>query len=437
MTSISAKVGDLLSPTSGGDRIMSLDVIRGVALLGILLMNIAGFGLPGPAYGEPYELTGGSEGWNFNVWWINTMFFEGTMRGLFSMLFGAGALIFISRAESKGLGIKAADLYYRRVIWLIFFGIIHAYVLLWYGEILFHYGIYGLFLFPMRNLKAKTLIIAGLVLFLGLTGLATKNYLVAKHEHQAMVLAVEKQDAGTELTEEEEGAISAWEESESKPDSATIAGKIADRTGPYHMILWNMASINRFMQSSLTYDLFFWDILGMMLLGMALFKLNVFQASRSYRDYLIMMAIGYAVGIGINYYEIETLVNGEFGRLATAQAEISYGAGRLFMVMGHIGLIVIFVKLGILKFLQRGLAAVGRMALTNYVMDSIICNTIFLLFDQFGQWQRYELYYLVAGIWAFQLIMSPIWLKYFRFGPLEWLWRSLTYKERQPFKKTA
>lgn len=414
---------------------MSLDVIRGVALLGILLMNIVGFGFPGPAYGIPYELTGGDTGWNFNVWWINNMFFEGTMRGMFSMLFGAGAILFISRAENKGLGIKAADLYYRRVIWLIFFGVVHAYILLWYGEILYHYGLYGLFLFPMRNLKPRTLIIAGLVLFLGLTALSVKDYVVTDTAYQEMLAATANQEAGLELSEEEEGAISEWEDMNTLPDSAKIAERIENRTGSYLEVMWNMGSLNQFMQSELTYSYFFWDILGMMLIGMGLFKLNVFQGKRRIRDYWLMVLIGYGIGLPINYYETTILVEGEFGALAGAQAELSYAFGRLFVAIGHVGLIVLFVKSGILKFLQYALASVGRMALTNYVMDSIICGTVFILFDQFGQWQRYELYYLVAGIWAFQLIASPIWLKYFRFGPLEWLWRSLTYKQRQPLRR--
>ena len=98
---------------------------------------------------------------------------------------------------------------------------------------------------------------------------------------------------------------------------------------------------------------------------------------------------------------------------------------------------MLFCKSDILGFLKNALAAVGRMALTNYIMHSVICAFVFtgIGFSLFGQLQRYELYYVVGGIWLFQLIASPIWLKYFRFGPLEWLWRSLTYRERQPFKR--
>ncbi len=107
--------------------------------------------------------------------------------------------------------------------------------------------------------------------------------------------------------------------------------------------------------------------------------------------------------------------------------------------MGHVGLIMIFCKLPILQWLKTSLAAVGKMALTNYLMHSVICLIVFTCvgFGLFGKLQRYELYYVVLAIWIFQLIVSPIWLSYFRFGPAEWLWRSLTYLKVQPMKKTT
>jgi uncharacterized protein len=118
------------------------------------------------------------------------------------------------------------------------------------------------------------------------------------------------------------------------------------------------------------------------------------------------------------------------------KTEQTYQLGRIFTVMGHIGLFMLFIKSGILKFLQTALSAVGKMALTNYLVHTIICTTFFLGFGfgMFGKLQRYELYYVVFSIWLIQLIYSPIWLRYFRYGPAEWAWRSLTYLKIQPFK---
>ena len=106
------------------------------------------------------------------------------------------------------------------------------------------------------------------------------------------------------------------------------------------------------------------------------------------------------------------------------------------VAIGHIALIMILCKLPILKWLKYRIAAIGKMALTNYIMHSIICMIVFtgVGFGLFGKLQRYELLYVVFSIWIFQLILSPIWLKYYHFGPMEWLWRSLSYQKKQPFK---
>ena len=113
----------------------------------------------------------------------------------------------------------------------------------------------------------------------------------------------------------------------------------------------------------------------------------------------------------------------------------TYDLGRIFTTMGHVGMVMLCLKSNFLGFLKRSLAAAGRMALTNYIMHTVIATTIFGIFRQYGQWQRYQLYYLVFGIWTFQLILSPIWLRYFNFGPLEWLWRWLTYGKKPQFKR--
>ncbi len=152
-----------------------------------------------------------------------------------------------------------------------------------------------------------------------------------------------------------------------------------------------------------------------------------------------MMLFGYGIGLGINAYETRLLVSSNFDTLAWNQAGMTYGFGRVAMTMGHIGFWMIICSNGWLKWLTDRLAAVGRMALTNYVMHSVFAAIVFtgIGFSLFGALQRHELYYVVAGIWLFQLIVSPIWMKHFRFGPLEWLWRSLTYGEKQPMRRVA
>jgi uncharacterized protein len=179
-----------------------------------------------------------------------------------------------------------------------------------------------------------------------------------------------------------------------------------------------------------------WDILSFMFLGMAFFKLRILHGERSIKFYLLLAFIGYAIGLSFNYYEVSLITKNNFDPLKIYEAKQTYSIGRLFVTLGHIGFFMLFIKFGILGFLQRSLAGVGRMALSNYLMHSIITSIIFFGFGLYGQLERYELYYVVFSIWIFQLITSPIWLKHFQFGPFEWLWRSLTYGKKQAFRNS-
>ena len=147
------------APVPSDDRIGMLDTTRGVAVLGILMMNITGFGLPN-AYDDP-TVWGGDSPADITVWRVMTLLFEGTMRGLFTLLFGASALLFLQRHASRTTDMKPADLYFRRTLWLIVFGLFNGYVLLWSGDVLFYYGIAGLVLFVFRNLPPRRLLIIG------------------------------------------------------------------------------------------------------------------------------------------------------------------------------------------------------------------------------------------------------------------------------------
>lgn len=426
-----------LGPVSGAERIKSLDVLRGVALLGILLMNITGFGLVLWAYVDP-TVQGGSEGYNLYVWIMNNMFFEGTMRAMFSMLFGVGMVLMTSRMIKKGGGLEVADIYYRRTIWLLIFGIIHGYLILWVGDILFAYGLYGLFLFPFRDTSPRKLILAAAVLTLFGMSLGVYEYSKNMNYLEQYELARTYSDETT-IPEDIKKGSTAWESlvAEYKTPPEEVKENTESMHKGYFDVVLFLAPINRFLQSEYNYDHNPWDILAMMLLGIALYKLRVITAELSYKSYLKMILVGYGIGLAINYYETMTILNSNFSLEAFQKAELTYAIGRIAVSFGHIGLVMIFCKLNVIAVLKNSLAAVGRMALTNYIMHSVICAIIFtgIGFSMFGKLQRYELYYVVISIWIFQLIISPLWLKYYKFGPLEWLWRTLTYKQLQPFKR--
>lgn len=423
-----------ISPTVKNDRINALDINRGVAVCGILLMNITGFGLY-HAYENP-TISGGAAGWNLTVWWVNSVFFEGTMRGMFSVLFGAGIILFTSRISNSNPA-DIIDLFFKRLLWLILFGIIHCYLLLWSGEILYSYGLIGMLAFGFRHLMPRNLIIWCGVFLLAATLWNVSDYFNVRSQQADALAAEAKKSNGDTLTEAEAAAITTWQDlvKDNTPDPKKMEKEIAEKRKGYFSIVMHTVPEHQYMQTMFVYRLGVFDTLAMMLLGMAFLKLGVLQASRSIRFYLIMGLVGYATGVTVNYLETSNIVNHHFEVLAIRTSEMSYQIGRVANMCGHIALIMLFVKSGWLPLLQRALAAVGQMALTNYISQSLICNFIFLGYglSMYGTLQRYQLYYIVFGVWIFQLIVSPIWLSYFRFGPMEWLWRSLTYWKRQPF----
>lgn len=427
----------VLHPTTAAQRISSMDVIRGISLFGILLMNITGFGLY-KAYFDPTN-NGGSTGWNLNVWWMNMLFFEGTMRGMFSMLFGAGILLFTGRSLENTQGISVTDLFFRRLLWLLLFGVIHCYLLLWDGEILYCYALVGMFAFSFRHLLPKQLIIAAATLLFIAFLLTTKDYFKSKDIFEKYTSATLKKSKGDSLTKDETKSMEAWVEKvkEEKVAPEQLKEEMDARSKGYWSIVMHKAPTNQLAQTIFIYRYNFWDALAMMLWGMAFFKMGVLSAAKSNRFYLLMALIGYGIGITVNYFEAMHIVSNNFSLLSFSKSFLTYDLGRVTVTCGHIALIMLFIKSGWLPLLQKSLAAVGQMAFTNYITHSIICNIIFLGygFSMYGKLQRYELYYIVVSIWIFQLIFSPIWLKYFRFGPLEWMWRSLTYWKVQPFRR--
>jgi len=425
------------SPVAEESRIVALDIERAVALFGILLMNITAFGIPW-AYSDPTNF-GGSEGADRWAWVLTTMFFEGTQRGLFTLLFGAGVILLTASLEASGRP-HATDAYFRRNLWLVVFGVIHGFLLLWTGEILYFYGITALFVYGLRHAKTRTLLgiaIGGVLFSAAWSGLETWNGL---EKHRAFVEADSLKAAGDSLTAEQAGAIEAWEAmvKESKPDSATIQKEIDAKQGSYWDVLEFQAAYLAHWQSWGMYRYFF-DYFSMMLFGMVLLRAGYFRGRAPPRALATMVLLGYGIGLTVNYVEVSHILREDFSVLAFLRTGITYDIGRIPLTMGHLGLLLLFAQSPGLAWLKSGLAAVGRMAFTNYIMTSIICAFVFygFGFGLYGELRRHQLYYVVAGIWLVQLIVSPLWLRRYRFGPLEWLWRWLTYGQKPAMRRAA
>ena len=424
-------------PIRETDRFQSLDMIRGVALFGILLMNITGFGLPF-AYGDPTNY-GGAAGANLWAWITTNMLFEGTQRGMFSILFGAGFMVLIGRQEKTNPA-DAADIFYRRTMWMIVFGTIHSYLLLWTGEILYAYGVTGLFLYPLRKLSARAMLsVAAIGFAIGMIWTGCETWRGFSQREQS-IAAQKVVDAGGKATAEQQDAMKAWKENEEyrKPAPEKIAKRIAAHQGGYFGLVAYQAPINSENQSWFLYRWFF-DIFSMMLLGMGLLQLGVLTLQVAPRVYWTMLLAGYAVGLSVNYWETRTIIGSGFSVLSFMTTETTYDVGRVGMTTGHLGFLLLFCRSGMLSWLRNSLAAVGRMALSNYITHSIVCAILFsgFGFGLYGKLERHQLYYVVFSIWAVQLLISPVWLRHFQFGPLEWGWRTLTYMKKQPMRRAA
>jgi uncharacterized protein len=422
-----------VQPRGRAERISALDTLRGFALLGILLMNIVGFGLYHGSYDDP-TVHGGATGWNLIAWVVLHILAEGKMRCLFTLSFGASAILLTSRLEGTGLG---GDIYYRRTFWLLLFGLTHAY-LLWYGDILFPYAICGLFLFPFRRLPARGLLALGLVLMvLLMAAYAGRGYMIGDTIAAGQAAEALAAD-GVELTKEQKKALEEWEEIRTvrRPTPDELQEHVEQWRGAPFDILKVRASLVAPFHSKPLYHPLFWDMLSMMFLGMGLMKLGFFEGNGTYRFYAGLAAAGYAIGIPVNAYSAKVLIDSDFDIITHALSYSTYDIGRLSIALGHFAVLMILCKAHAWRWITGPLAAIGQTAFSNYILQSILCTFLFtgMGLGLFGRLERYQLYYVVAGVWLIEWIVSPLWLRYYRFGPLEWAWRSLTYWKRQPMR---
>jgi len=428
-------------PVSSAERYFAVDVLRGFALLGILAMNIVAFGLPFSAYDNPMR-GGGFTGLDRVVWFGNHLVFEEKMMTIFSMLFGAGLVLMDQRAETRGAKIRG--IYYRRVLWLLVIGLVHSY-LIWWGDILVLYAQCGFLLYLFRKRKPTTLIIVGICALLLLVPL-NLGFGAWIDSVKAASARVEAQTAaGQQASPSDQRLHEIWTKNvknfvEPTPEQQAKSWneELEAYRGGYRGIVKHRAPMVFGIQT--VYALFFGGLffaLGRMLVGMGLMKLGIFSGQRSSRFYLWMAGLGYGIGLPLMVFDAFELIQHNFSMVYKLRGGSFYNMfGSLVVALGHVGLLMLIVQSGALQWLTRRLAAVGRMALSNYLTHSLVCTTLFYGygFGLFGHINRTGLAAIVLAIWAFQLLVSPIWLERFRFGPVEWLWRSLTYWRLQPMR---
>lgn len=429
------------APVAQSERIIILDSLRGIAILGILLMNIPGFSIPGVAESDPTLINFSRP--NYYTWYVVEGILEGTQRAIFSMLFGAGMLLFISRLEKRLDGMMPAEYYFRRQLWLLLFGLFNAYVLLWWGDILFHYALCGMLLFAFRRLSAKKLLIASCVCLLLFTVRENMNLYRSKDVIEKGEAISRMDTSQVKLTPFQQDDL---KEMLGKKDDFSRQAKqkqmekaIRYVQGPFAKVYKQNSERGFGLETRGFFYFVFFDVLMFMFMGMAFYKNGVLLGQQSSKVYWWLFIIGLGVGLFISYLRLDPVLKYNFDdyKIAKNIPFEFYGISRLFRSLGIFGGIMLLYKSGLFKWFFALMRPVGQMAFTNYLMQSLICGLIFygIGFGLYGKLQRYEIYYVVLAVWIVEIIWSHIWLRYFRFGPMEWLWRSLTYWKWQPIKK--
>lgn len=365
-----------------GARISNLDLLRGVAVLGILLMNAVSYGLPDAAYFN-LQAAGTDGQLDWLVGGFNEVFVDQKMMGLFSMLFGASIVLFCDRADANGRnGIRLS--LWRNTL-LLGIGLVHSW--LWEGDVLVVYALCAPALLIARRWKPRTLVVAGVTLMAATALLAA-----------AVQTTVPGDGAGLR-------------------DFWTIGGPpMSDAVGLFLLV-----------------D-FFGRALAMMLLGVASYRLGVIQGSRPPTYYRRLVASGFGVGIPLAVAGLATQVLRDFEPSVAVVGEIPNTLATIPMTVGYLGLITSWNLRPDTPLRQR-IRATGQMALTNYISQTVIGLVVLRHVFPFSSLTRWQLAVFVAGVWSLELAWSKPWLTRFRYGPLEWAWRSATYLKREPFQR--
>ena len=403
-------------------RIVAIDILRGFALLGILLMNMSSYAMPAMAYFNP-TVYGGDEIWNRLVFSMNHIFADQKMMALFSMLFGASVVLVTSNMEKKGK--SSLRFYYSRNAWLLAFGLVHS-ILIWDGDVLVIYALCSFVLYWLRHVSPTWQLILGLCVFFipSLFNVWVDSVLPYLQAADVQYL------------------VAFWQ-----PSAATISTEIALYQGGYiDQVIYRMGDGSTgiaytdgqaLAEASLLIE-FFCRALGMMLIGMALYTWGILTGQRTASFYIKMAAVGFGIGLPIALIGLYQYTAHDW------DAFYSLFVGRIpnhiatpFLASGYIALIMLWCHSDFLTSLRERLANVGRMALTNYIGQSLIATSLFYGFGLglFGMVDRIQQMVIILFIWVIQIMFSSLWLRHFQYGPLEWLWRCLSHWRWQPLQR--
>jgi uncharacterized protein len=385
-----------------------MDVLRGVALLGILITNIQHFSMFAGAVRNP-TLYGDFQGANFWVYAFTFNFAFQKFMPIFAMLFGAGIMLAADRRREAGR--NAGAFHYRRMGVLLLIALAHAY-LVWYGDILFSYAICGALVFPFRRRSAGFLLAAGVVVLAGqpvmeVVSLAVPDLFGWANTFQGMSL---EEILAADLAAFRGG----WMENFRMRALYSLEGQTVGF--PLHEV---------------------WRASGLILLGMGLYRLGVMTGKAKRSLYWLLVAVGIGVALPLTAIVFRVAHSNGWSGFWLRQLYLqTISWVGIVVALGWLAVVMLVCHAGCRSWLGRAFAAVGRTALSNYLLQSLICTFIFYGFGLglYGSVERIGQMEIVLGVWILQLAVSPLWLRFFRFGPAEWAWRSLSYGSRQPFR---
>lgn len=430
-----------LAPVTGKARIDVLDILRGFAILGIFFMNVPLMGVAVVKVFANVHLLIATPA-DTASWMAVQVLLEGTQRGLLELLFGAGMMVLTSRAMTPDAPVAVADLYWRRNLWLLGLGLVDIFILLWAGDILHIYALAALFLFPFRKVGARWLLLLGLGFALYTAGAGVRRYVERADLVQTVQTIEKKQAAKKALTPAETKTLSEWRtlvQNRQGNGANFVELRKAEAKGHsggfLDYVAFNIHTYTTFVFNSLVESVC--EALCAMLLGIALWKWRIIQGGRSAAFYALLMLACYLPGFAMRYIAAgETLNMVPLPRTSWFAAELA----RLAVSVGHVALINLLVKTRAGSAILAPFKAAGRTAFSLYFMQQII--GLWILFAPWGPglWDKLSwsgLYAVALGVVALQLIIANLWVRRFANGPLEWLWRSLSYLRRQPFRTRA
>ena len=393
------------SPTADADRYQSLDVLRGIAVLGILMVNVQFFFMYWgvQAYPPAHMSVAGENGLS---WFAMHVFFEFKFVTLFSCLFGAGIMLMVGSEPDAPL-----KLHYSRMRWLLVIGLIHGFVL-WYGDILTPYAILGMFAVMFRRMSA------GKLLLWGLLGVALSNALLVVQAWAGSISPQTYEPTQFGIVPDED-TLSMWV---GAYQAGFLDSRIFNAVGNLVVQLSALISLGP-------------RLLGVMLIGMALYKTGFLLARWSAGAYGLGAGVALIPGLGALWWSGSFALDTGFSAQAMFATTSVNAFASLAVAFGYACLVMLACKLNWLALIRAPFAAVGRMAFTNYLSQTVIMVTLSTGLGWFGTLERVEQVQLVIAVWVVQLVISPLWLSLFRFGPAEWLWRSLSYGRVQPILK--